>query len=135
MIESLYTIYTPAHTQTTHTHTLKCTQLYKLDPKVTSQVTISQVATSVMCNSPKGSFQKVRLGLLVGRALQLEQARGPNAVARTDLRKLPFGRLNIWEVGTWENTLWEVASWENTPGKYLTSTKIHTYNETYRLVE
>jgi len=61
----------------------------------------------------------------VGRALQLEQARGPNAVARTDLRKLPLGRLNIWEVGTWENTL----------GKYLTSTNIHTYNETYRIVE
>ena len=87
-----------------------------------------------MYNSPKGSFQKVSLGLLVGRALQLEQARGPNAVARK-MRKLPLGRLNIWEVGTWENTLWEVASWENTPGKYLTSTKIHTYNETYRIVE
>ena len=104
MIESLYTIYTPAHTQTTHTHTLKCTQfykctqLYKWDPKVTSQVTISQVATSLMYNSPKGSFQKVSLGLLVGRALQLEQARGPNAVARTDLRKLPF---EIEHLGSW----------------------------------
>ena len=60
-------------------------------PRATSQVTISQVATSKMCNFPIGNFLKIRLGSLrrcglqwgaelcgqdglSGRALLLEQA-------------------------------------------------------------
>ena len=36
--------------------------------------------------------------------------------------KLPLGKLNIWEVGTWMNTQ-KVAAWEKAIGKVLTILK------------
>ena len=67
-------------------------------PKVTSQVTISQLATSQICNFPGGNFPMVRLDLLRcrtgckgGQALWLEQARGPSSAARTDLGRWRLG--------------------------------------------
>ena len=47
-------------------------------PIATSQVTISQVATSQMCNLPGGNIQKVRLGPIRRRRLQW----GPSVAAR-----------------------------------------------------
>ena len=38
-------------------------------PRVTSQVTISQLATSLMCDFLRGNFPKVRLGLLRRRRM------------------------------------------------------------------
>ena len=61
-------------------------------PRGTSQVTISQVATSQMSNFGSGNFSMVRLGL----------ARRSSTVAKTDLG-LQLGKLHSWEVATWEN--------------------------------
>jgi len=71
---------------------------------------------------PNGSFPKVRLGLLRRRRLQWGSraaariSKGPSATARTGhggpssaakdrLEKFPLGKLHIWEVATWKNTL------------------------------
>ena len=59
-------------------------------PRTTSQVSISQVATSQMCNFPRGKFQKVRLGPLRRRRLQWGG------------RALRLGQ-------TWEVAVWEIA--------------------------
>ena len=50
----------------------------------------------------------------------------PSAMARTGwgrdrLWKLPLGKLHIWEVATWENTLGKLTLQKNPLGKYLTS--------------
>ena len=109
-------------------------------PRATSQVTISQVVTSQMCNFPSGNFSKVRLGPLRRRWLQ----RGPRAAVRMGLGaklngqnrlgakrcgqdklgKLSLGKLHNWEIPTSENTLGKLPLGKNPLGKYLTSKKL-----------
>ena len=67
-----------------------------------SQVTITQVATSQICNFPSGNLLKPHNSF---RALQLGWDRGPSAEARTGygdkhcdserLGKLPFGKMHL----------------------------------------
>ena len=92
-------------------------------PRANSQVTISQVGTSQMCNFPSGNFPKVRFDLLRRQGLRLGWARGPNtatstgsgpsAGARTDLGSVPlgnctFGKLPLGKIPSgsclWEST-------------------------------
>ena len=73
-------------------------------PTSTSQITISQVVTSQMYIFISGNIQKIRLGLLgrrrlqMGRVLQPGWARRPSAATSTDfgsfcLGKCTFGKL------------------------------------------
>ena len=50
--------------------------------------------------------------------MQLEQARGLCAEARID--RLLFGKVHIWEVVTWENTLRKLPLRRMPVRKYLT---------------
>ena len=94
-------------------------------PRATSQVTISHVATSLMCHFPSGNFSKVRLGPLrprrlyggMGRALRLGWNMGAEPCGKDRLRKLPLGNLHIWEVATRENTLGKMPLGKNPLGK------------------
>jgi len=68
-------------------------------PRATYQVTISQVATSQMCNFPGSNFQKVKLGLLrrcrlQSRVLRLEESRS-RALRLERLGQLPLGKKPI----------------------------------------
>ena len=84
-------------------------------PRVTSWMTISQVATSQVCNFPSGNSPNVRLGPLRHRRLQW----GPSAAARKDLGscgvgnctfgkfplgKIPLGSCHLGKI-LWESTL------------------------------
>ena len=88
-------------------------------PRTTSQVTISIVATSQLCNFPSGNFLMVRLGILkrrrkqwgtiaaarkgqCGRALRLGGARVAERCGVNRLVKLPLGISHFCEVATWE---------------------------------
>jgi len=57
----------------------------------------------------------------MGRAQQLDQAKGPGAAARTDSGSFVLGKLHIWEVATWENTPGKLPLGKMPFGKYLTS--------------
>ena len=97
-------------------------------PRVTSQVPIwiSQLATSQMCNFPRGNFPKVRLGPLRrhkwGPSAAAWTGYGPSAAARTDLGSCRLGKCTFWKLLLGKIPLgschlgkypWEVATWEN----------------------
>ena len=71
--------------------------------RTTSQVTISQVATSLVCNFTNRNFPKVSLATLRRHILQQW---GPSAAAR----KLLLGKLHSWEVATWEKFFGKVPN-------------------------
>ena len=73
-----------------------------------------------MCNFLSGNFPRVMLGpmgsrsLKLGRALRLEQARGPQALRLgiDRLGKFTLGKMHSWEVG--KNTLGKLPFGKNT---------------------
>ena len=71
--------------------------------RATSQVTIYQVATFQKSNLPSGNFPKVRFSPL--RRRRLEHDGKAERCGQNILGKLPLGKLHIWEVASWENTL------------------------------
>ena len=92
-------------------------------PRATSQVTISQVATSQMCNFPKvrlGPLRRRRLQQVGGRVLWLGWTRkaercsyirlGAERCGQDRLGKLPLRKLHMWEVATWEKTFRKVPN-------------------------
>ena len=90
--------------------------------RATSQVTISQVATSQRL----GQALCGAAGCIWGRALRLGWTRRSSAAARTDWgRALRLGQ--TWKVAAWkvahlgschlEKYPWEVATWEKSFGK------------------
>ena len=66
----------------------------------------SKWATSQMCNFPRYNFPKVKLGFAAtgGRALRLQEARGPNAIAKHTWEVATRVIAHLGLIGTWEST-------------------------------
>ena len=89
----------------------KCVRYFPKDiyPRATSEVTISQVAASQMCNFPSGNFPKVRLGPLRRSRLQCEPSTadrmgwGTKRCSQNRLRLRTTARIHLgsYRMGNW----------------------------------